>query len=112
VTALDFDTQELIGKIQFKHEILQIEIKLQYLLVAFMNKIIVCDVYSLKHLFKLDTGDEDAIFDSHVQVIPVPGGHDRHELRIANIGDDEKNSFTVQNCTIVFLNFCSQHSKE
>ena len=66
VTALDFDTQELIGKIQFKHEILQIEIKLQYLIVAFMNKIIVCDVYSLKHLFKIDTGDEDAMFDSYI----------------------------------------------
>jgi hypothetical protein len=69
-----------------------------------MNKIIVCDVYSLKHLFKIDTGDEDAIFDSHVQVIPVPGTHDRHELRIANIGIDNKNSFTVQNCTLLLLN--------
>ncbi len=55
-----------------------------------MNKIIVCDVYTLKHLFKLDTGDEDAIFDCSTCVYPSlqPGKSERHELRIANIGCD------------------------
>ena len=57
--------------------------------MAFLNKIIVCDVYSLKHLFKIDTGDEDAIFDSNIQVFPVPNSNDRHELRIAHIGEDK-----------------------
>lgn len=42
------------------------EIKIQYLIVAFMNKIFVSDVYSLKNLFKIDTGDEDAMFGSHI----------------------------------------------
>ena len=62
--------------------------------MAFLNKIIVCDVYSLKHLFKIDTGDEDAMFDSRVQVFPVPNTHDRHELRIAHIGED-KSTFQI-----------------
>ena len=31
-----------------------------------MNKILVCDVYTLKNLFKISTGDEEAIFDSHI----------------------------------------------
>jgi hypothetical protein len=66
-----------------------------------MNKIIVCDVYSLKHLFKIDTGDEDAMFDSHIEVFPVPGSPDRHELRIANIGCQDKSTFTIQNCKII-----------
>jgi hypothetical protein len=60
----------LIGKIQFKHEILKIEIKETYLIVSFLHKIIICDVYSLKHLFKIQTGDEDAIFDFFVDVTP------------------------------------------
>lgn len=67
MTAIDYDSQELIGKIQFKHEVLQIEIKGTYLIVAFLQKIIICDVYSLKHLFKISTGDEAALFDVNLQ---------------------------------------------
>lgn len=67
------------------------DIKSQYLIVAFINKIIVCDVYTLKHLFKIETGDDDAIFDSYLQMV----GEGRHELRIAHTGEDDKKTFTI-----------------
>ncbi|CDW90157.1 UNKNOWN [Stylonychia lemnae] len=66
ITAIDFDSQELIGKIQFKHEISKMEIKSQFLIVAFVHKIIVCDVYTLKHLLKIST-EERAQFDSNIE---------------------------------------------
>ncbi len=49
-----------------------------------MNKILVCDVYTLKHLFKISTGDEEAVFDSYITQ------HSDHELlKIAHIGNDK-----------------------
>lgn len=50
--ALDYDSQELIGKLHFKHEIIRMEIKGPYLFISFLHKIIVCDVFKLKHLIK------------------------------------------------------------
>ena len=85
VTAIDFDSQELIGKILFKHEILRIEIKHTYLIVAFLSKIIVCDVYTLKHLFKINTGDENAVFDAVIET-----SAEKDELKIIHIGDGLK----------------------
>lgn len=41
------------------------EIKAQFLIVSFIHKIIVCDVYTLKHLFKIKA-DERAYFDSFI----------------------------------------------
>lgn len=49
-----------------------------------MNKILVCDVYTLKHLFKISTGDDAAIFDSHITQL-----QDHEVLKIAHIGNDK-----------------------
>jgi hypothetical protein len=52
-----------------------------------MNKIVVCDVYTLKHLFKITTGDEEAIFDSFIEKNEA----DQSEVfKVAHIGEDKK----------------------
>jgi hypothetical protein len=58
-----------------------------------MNKILICDVYTLKHLFKIATGDEEAIFDSHISQQA-----DHEVLKISHTGNDSKLTFTVQSC--------------
>ena len=77
--------------------------KSQYLQVSFMNKILVCDVYTLKHLFKISTGDEEAIFDSH-----ITRQADYEILKMAYTGNDPKLTFTVQSCMKHHISFvCS-----
>jgi hypothetical protein len=49
-----------------------------------MNKILVSDVYTLKNLFKISTGDEEAIFDAHITQM-----QDHEVLKIAHIGNDK-----------------------
>lgn len=83
--ALDYDSQELIGKLHFKHEIIKMEIKGPYLFISFMHKIIVCDVFKLKHLIKQTTGDEDTVFDAHVNV-----KEDKDEITIAAVDEKSK----------------------
>ncbi|TNV79833.1 hypothetical protein FGO68_gene4303 [Halteria grandinella] len=69
IVALDYDSQELIGK----------------LFISFMHKIIVCDVFKLKHLIKQTTGDEDTVFDAHVNV-----KEDKDEITIAAVDEKSK----------------------
>jgi hypothetical protein len=102
VTALDYDSQELIGKISFKHEIHWIDIRGTYLLVSFLSKIIVCDVYSLRHLFKISTGDERASYDVYFNQSVV----DRDEFRFVHV-DENRKQLMVDNCKwFSILKFC------
>ena len=92
---MDYDSQELIGKLHFKHEIIRMEIKGTYLFISFMHKIIVCDVFKLKHLIKQSTGDEAAIFDSHVSQ-----KEDRDEIIIAAV-DEKTKRVSISQCNII-----------
>ena len=65
-----------------------------YLIVAFLGKIIVCDVYTLKHLFKLSTGDERAIFDVLVRSDPEAK---RDDIVFAHL-EEEKSQVAVTTC--------------
>jgi hypothetical protein len=94
VTAIDFDSQELIGKIHFKYPILQLDIRQSYLIVTFIGKIIVCDVFTLKHLFKVETGDELAVFDVVVTSDP---DLKRDNIIIAH-HDEEKKLIAISKC--------------
>jgi len=40
------------------------------LIVSFVHKILVCDVYTLKHLLKIQT-DELALFDSNIETFTI-----------------------------------------
>jgi hypothetical protein len=60
-----------------------------------MNKILVSDVYTLKNLFKISTGDEAAVFDSHITQL-----QDHEVLKIAHIGNDKAYSFIVKTCKL------------
>jgi hypothetical protein len=60
-----------------------------------MNKILVNDVYTLKNLFKISTGDEEAIFDAHITQM-----QDHEVLKIAHIGNDKALSFIVKTCKL------------
>ena len=68
------------------------------MIVAFISKIIVCDVFTLKHLFKVDTGDERAVFD--VQVTSDTDSK-RDEIVIAH-QDEEKKLPAVSKCKLLF----------
>lgn len=96
--ALDYDSQELIGKLHFKHEIIKMEIKGAYIFISFLHKIIVCDVFKLKHLIKQETGDEAAIFDAH-----VINKEDRDEIMIASVDEKSKKVIISQCNKIEFL---------
>ena len=36
------------------------------MIASFLNKIIVCDVYSLKHLIKIESANDESIYDVHI----------------------------------------------
>jgi hypothetical protein len=69
------------------------EIKAQFLIVSFVHKIIVCDVYSLKHLLKINT-HESAIFDSWINVdSPL-----QHTLKIAYLDSEKSSRMNIDTC--------------
>lgn len=68
------------------------EIKSQFLIVSFVNKILVCDVFSLKHLLKIET-DENAIFDSNIEIVD-----NKHNLTIVYRDRDKPSKLRVESC--------------
>jgi hypothetical protein len=50
VTAIDFESQELIGKIHFKHPIFRLQLLggRGYLVVSFLHRVLVYDVHTLR----------------------------------------------------------------
>jgi hypothetical protein len=79
------------------------QIHANYLIVAILNKIIIYDVLTLKHLVKVDTVQDRAVFEAWVT------SHDSfsHTLNLIYVDETKQSKINLDTCKLTLLSPCN-----